>query len=302
MAGVITTGNHPKLLWPGLKALWGRKYDEHKKECVDLFDIESSSMAYEEDVELTGFGLAPVKNQGKSTSYDSEQQQTVARYTHVAYSLGYIITKEDIMDNLYESKSGRYIEALAFSMNQTKENVAALVYNRGFSNTYPGGDGVAMLSASHPTVDGTQSNILSVAADLSEQSIEDLCIQIMNANNSRGLKISLMPKSLHVATANAFEATRILKSPLQNDTANNALNALLEMGSIPKVMVSHYFSDPDAWFVRTNAPRGMVGYQRSAIEFTQDNDFDTENAKAKAYERYTFKFTDFRGIYGSPGA
>lgn len=302
MSGVIGTGNHPKLLWPGLAALWGRKYDEHKKEYVGLFDMETSSQAYEEDVELTGFGLAPVKSQGAAVSFDSEQQQVVTRYTHVAYALGYIITKEEIMDNLYEGKSSRYIEALAFSMNQTKENVAANVYNRGFSNTYPGGDAVAMLSASHPTVNGTQSNILSVAADLSEQSVEDMCIQIMDARNSRGLKISLMPKSLHVATANSFEATRILKSPLQNDTANNALNALLEMGTIPKVMVSHYFTDSDAWFVRTNAPRGLVGYQRSPIEFTQDNDFDTENAKAKAYERYTFKHTDFRGVYGAPGA
>jgi hypothetical protein len=302
MSGVITTGNHPKALWPGIAAWWGRKYNEHNEECSQLFEIMPSSMAYEEDVEVTGFGYAPVKNEGKAASYDSEQQGTVTRYTHVAYSLGYIVTKEEIDDNLYQTVSMRRTEALAFSMRQTKENVAANVYNRAFSGTYPGGDGVAMLSASHPTVNGTQSNIIPVAADLSEQALEDLCIQIMDAKNSRGLDISLMPKSLHVATANAFEATRILKSPLQNNTANNAINALNEMGSIPKVMVSHYFTDADAWFIRTNAPRGMVGFQRVAIEFTRDNDFDTENAKAKAYERYKFGFTDFRGIYGSAGA
>jgi hypothetical protein len=302
MAGVITTGNHPKALWPGIKAWWGRKYNEHPEECKELFDIEGSTQNYEEDVEVTGFGLAPVKNEGKATTYDSETQGTITRYTHIAYSLGYIVTREEIDDDLYEAVSMRRSEALAFSMRQTKENVAANVYNRGFSTTYPGGDGVAMISASHPTVNGTQSNIISVAADLSEQSIEDLCIQIMDAKNSRGLDISLMPKSLHVATANAFEATRILKSPLQNDTANNAINALMEMGSIPKVMVSHYFTDPDAWFIRTNAPRGMVGYTRVPIDFNQDNDFDSENAKAKCYERYKFGFTDFRGIYGSAGA
>ena len=302
MSGVITTGNHPKALWPGIEAWWGRKYDEHMEEFSMLFDMQSSGKNYEEDVEVTGFGLAPVKNQGKATTYDSETQGTVTRYSHIAYSLGYIVTKEEIDDNLYEEVSMRRAEALAFSMRQTKENVAANVYNRGFNASYPGGDGVAMLSASHPTVNGTQSNILSVAADLSEQSIEDLCIQIMNAKNSRGLKISLMPKSLHVATANAFEATRILKSPLQNDSGNNAINALMEMGSIPKIMVSHYFTDADAWFIRTNAPRGMVGYMRTPIEFTQDNDFDSENAKAKCYERYKFGFTDFRGIYGTPGA
>lgn len=299
---VITTGNHPKALWPGIAAWWGRKYDEHTEECSQLFEIVPSSMNYEEDVEVTGFGLAPVKDQGKATSYDSEQQGTVTRYTHVAYSLGYIVTKEEIDDNLYEQVSMRRAEALAFSMRQTKENVAANVYNRAFNSSYAGGDGKEMIADDHPTVNGTQSNILPVAADLSEQSLEDMCIQIMDAKNSRGLKISLMPKSLHVATANAFEATRILKSPLQNDTANNAINALMEMGSIPKIMVSHYFNDPDAWFVRTNAPRGMIGYNRVGIEFTQDNDFDSENAKAKCYERYSFKFTDWRGIYGSPGA
>lgn len=302
MSGVITTGNHPKALWPGIAAWWGRKYDEHAEECSQLFEIVPSSMNYEEDVEVTGFGLAPAKDQGKATSYDSEQQGTVTRYTHVAYSLGYIVTKEEIDDNLYEQVSMRRAEALAFSMRQTKENVAANVYNRAFNSSYAGGDGKEMIADDHPTVNGTQSNILPVAADLSEQSLEDMCIQIMDAKNSRGLKISLMPKSLHVATANAFEAARILKSPLQNDTANNAINALMEMGSIPKIMVSHYFNDPDAWFVRTNAPRGMIGYNRVGIEFTQDNDFDSENAKAKCYERYSFKFTDWRGIYGSPGA
>lgn len=302
MPGVITTGNHPKALWPGIAAWWGRKYEEHKEECVNLFDIGPSTQNYEEDVEVTGFGLAPVKDQGKSTTYDSEQQGTVTRYTHVAYSLGYIVTKEEVDDNLYEAVSMRRSEALAFSMRQTKENVAANVYNRGFNSGFPGGDGVAMISASHPTVNGLQSNILAVAADLSEQAIEDMCIQIMDAKNSHGLDISLMPKSLHVATANYFEACRILKSPLQNDTANNAINALMEKSAIPKVEVSHYFTDPDAWFVRTNAPRGMIGYNRVAIQFTQDNDFDSENAKAKCYERYKFGFTDFRGIYGSAGA
>lgn len=302
MAGVITTGNHPKALWPGIKAWWGRKYDEHKEECSQLFDIEPSTMNYEEDVEVTGFGLAPVKSEGSSTVYDSENQGTVSRYTNVAYSLGYIVTREEIDDNLYETVSMRRAGALAFSMRQTKENVAANIYNRAVDASYTGGDGVTLLNASHPTVNGTQSNLLAVAADLSEASLEDLCIQIMDAKNSRGLDISLMPTMLAVATENAFEATRILKSPLQNDTANNAINALMEMGSIPKIMVSHYFTDPDAWFVRTNAPRGMVGYSRVPIDFTQDNDFDTENAKAKCYERYVFGWTDFRGLYGSPGA
>jgi hypothetical protein len=302
MAGVISTGNHPKALWPGIHDWWGRNYSEHPMECTDLFDVMSSNMAYEEEVEATGFGLAPVKPQGSSTSYDSETQGTVTRYTHVAYSLGYIVTREELADNLYEKVSKRRAQALAFSMRQTKENVCANVYNTGFT-TFTGGDGVAMLSASHPCLNGNQSNILGVAADLSEASIEDLCVQIANAKNSRGLAISLMPQTLHIAPANMFEATRILKSQLQSNSANNDINALNSMNVLPGgVKVNHYFTDTDAWFIRTNSPNGMTLFQREAAEFTQDNDFDTDNAKAKGYERYSPGFSDFRGVYGSAGA
>ncbi len=302
MSGVITTGNHPSALWPGIKAWWGRRYNEHQEEYTQLYDMESSSQNYEKDVELTGFGLAPVKAQGASVIYDSELQGTISQYVHVAYALGYIVTKEELDDGLYEEVSKRRAQALAFSMRQTKENVAANRYNRAFNTSYTYGDGKAMCVSDHPTVDGTQSNVLAVAADLSELSLEDMTIQIMNATNSKGLKINLMPKSLHLATANYFNVERILKSQLQNDTANNAVNVLKTMGTIPQVVVSHYFSDPDAWFIRTNAPRGMIGYNRVPIQFTRDNDFDTENAKAKNYERYSFGLTDFRGIYGTPGA
>ena len=301
--GVIATGNHPKALWPGIKAWWGRVYDEHSEEYTDLFDKDTSRMHYEEDVQVTGFGLAPVKAQGKTVSYDSEVQGYVKRYTHVVYGLGYIVTREELDDGLYATVSKRRAQALAFSMRQTKENVAAQVYNRAFNSTYTGGDGVELCATNHPSKAGTWQNELTAAADLSEASLEDMIILIMGATNDRGLKISLMPKSLHVHRSDWFEANRILKSVLQNDTGNNAVNVLRSTNAIPGgIKVNHYFSDTDAWFLRTNAPRGMIMYQRRAVEFTQDNDFDTENAKAKSTERYSFGWTDPRGIYGSPGA
>ena len=232
MAGVITTGNHPKALWPGIKAIWGRQYDEHQTEYTDLFEVDSSTQAYEEDFEVTGFGLAPMKPEGTSVAFDSETQGTVSRYTHVAYALGYIVTKEELDDNLYEQVSKRRAPALAFSMRQTKENVAANIYNKAFTSGL-GGDGKVLIAADHPSRSGDQSNILGTAADLSEASIEDMIIQIMGATNSRGLKISLMPKSLHVHRNDWFEANRILKSVLQNDTANNATNALKATNALP---------------------------------------------------------------------
>jgi hypothetical protein len=298
---VITTSNHPKLLWPGIKAIWGRKYAEHQTEFTDLFDEDTSDKAYEEDVEATGFGLAPVKPQGSSIAYDSESQGTVTRYTHIAYALGYIVPHEELMDNKYEEVSRRRAAANAFSMRQTLEIVAANIYNRGFNSSYTYGDGKELFATDHPTLDGTQSNELAVAADLSQAAIEDLLIQIMNAKNSRGMRIKLMPQSLHVPPQLVFEARRILMSELQSDTAENAVNVL--KGQFPKgVKVNHYFDDSDAWFIRTNAPRGQIHYEREKIQFFQDNDFDTRNAKAASYMRHSFGSSDFRGAYASQGA
>ena len=303
MAGVITTGNHPKALWPGIAAWWGRVYDEHVTEYTDLFTTEGSSRSYEEDVQVTGFALAPVKSEGQAVTYDSETQGYVSRYTHVAYALGYIVTYEELQDNLYEMVSKRRSQALAFSMRQTTENVGANVYNNGFDANFLGGDSSAMLVTDHSTLSGNQSNILATAADLSEASIEDLIIQIMGATNARGLKISLMPEKLLIPRQSWFEANRILNSVLQNDTANNAINVLKATNAMPQgIAVNHYFTDTDAWFVRTNAPRGLIHYQREATSFSQDNDFDTSNAKAKCYQRESFKWTDWRGIFASPGA
>lgn len=303
MAGVITTGNHPKALWPGMRMFWGRQYDEHKQEWSEIFETESSEKNYEEDTEVTGFGLAPVKAQAGSVSFDSESQGPTKRYTHVTYGLGYIVTREEQEDNLYETVSKRRIKALAFSIRQTEETVAANVLNRGFNASFPGGDGVAMISASHPTIAGNQSNVLATAADFSEASLEDLIIQIMLAQNSRGLKISLMPKKLVVPPNIAFDAERVTKATLQSGTANNDPNAIKSMGMLPGgVCVNHYLTDTDAFFVTTNAPAGLMRMNRRKTEFKQDSDFDTENAKAKATVRFSVGHTDWRGIYGTPGA
>ena len=300
---VLTTGQIAKLLWPGLNARWGLTYAEHPKEYPDLVDIESSEMSYEEDQELTGLGLAPIKPQGEATVYDSFKQGFTARYTHIAYALGFMITHEAIKDNLYEKIGMQRTGSLGFSMRQTKENVVANMYNRGFNAAYTGADGVAMISTAHPMEGGTYSNRLAVDADMSEASLEDMVIQIGQATNARGLKIALQAKSLHVPIALQFEAARILKSVLQNDTANNAINALRAMGAFPDgVKLNHYFTDPDAFFIRTNAPEGLKLFQREEATFDQDGEFQTKNLMYQAYERYSTGWTDPRGVYGSPGA
>ena len=298
----ITTGSHPKALWPGIKAWWGRSYEEHLPEYPDLFEQDTSDKAYEEEPEITGFGLAPEKPQGQQIFYDTEIQGPVSRYTHVAYALGYIVTFEELRDDLYEVVARRRAQQLAFSMRQTKENILAAVYNQGFNTAYSGADGTSLFSATHPTLSGNQSNLLTVAADLSETAVEDLVIQIMQMTNNRGLKISGLPQSLNVPPQLLFEANRIYHSVLQNDTANNAINVLRATGTFPKgIKVNHYFSSATAWFIRTYIPRGIQYFERDRISYDQDNDFDSKNAKAACYERYSAGWSDFRGAFGTPG-
>ena len=304
MAGVINTGSHPKLLWPGIHAIWGQMYDQHPTEYTDLYETQGSTRAYEQDVQVTGFGLAPVKGQGASIQYDSEMQGWVTTYAHVAYALGYIVTKEELDDNLYKEVSTRRAKANAFSMTQTIENVAAFLYNNAFNSTYyTTPDGQPLISAAHVNPSGgTFSNALTPGADLSEAALEDICIQLMNATQDRGLRISVMPKSLHIPTQEWFNANRILMSVLQANTGNNSINVLKATNAFPEgIKMNHYFTNPNAWFVRTNIPNGMQFFWRTKPTFDQDNDFDTKNAKAASYMRFSQGCTDPRGIYGSSG-
>jgi hypothetical protein len=299
---VITSGAHPKAVWPGVHAWFGAKYAEHGDQNAKLFDVKSSTQKYEELVEQTGFGVAPVKAEGSSTAYDSHAQGITSRGTNVAYSLGYIVTKEEKADNLYEAVSMQRAASLAFSMATTRNIVGANVYNRAFTAGYTGGDGVVLGSAAHPSLAGNQSNILATAADLSEAALEDMTIQIMDAKNSKGLQIALQPKTLIIPTALVYEAQRILKSLGRSGTADNDLNALNSLSVIPEVVVNNYLTDSDAWFIRTNAPSGMCWFDREPVQFTKDEDFDTDNAKAKAYMRFVPFWGDWRGVYATPGA
>ena len=302
--GVINTSSHPRLLWPAIHALWGQVYDEYADEYVDLYNQESSDKAYELDVQVTGFGLAPVKGQGAPIQYDSEVQGPTTTYQHIAYALGYMVTYEEMKDNLYEEVSRRRVRANAFSMRQTIENVAAFLYNNAFASTYfTTADGVALCSASHVnTTGGTYSNILNPAADLAESSLEDMAVQIMGVQTDRGLLTSINPKTLHIARQEWFNANRILKSVLQPDTASNNINVLNATNAFPGgIKLNHYFTSAHAWFVRTDVPQGMTMFWREKPNFDQDNDFDTKNTKAASYMRLSVGCTDPRGIFGSNG-
>lgn len=302
MSGIITTGSFPKALWPGVKKWYGQTYNDYPVEYTELFDTFKSDKSFEEIVGTSGLGLAVQKGEGQPVTYDSEEQGFVSRAQHVNYGLGFIITEEMMDDDQYMLVGERRSKALARSMRQTKEIVAANMYNRAFNTSYVGGDGKAMIVSDHPNVSGgTYSNVIATAADLSEASLEQAVIDIEGFTDDRGLLIAVRPKCLIIPRQLAFEAQRILKSELRVNTANNDPNVLRMQGSIPKVVVNHYLTDTDAWFLRTSV-EGLHYFERKADAFAQDNDFDTSNAKFKATGRYSFIWSDARTIYGSPGA
>ena len=298
----ITTGSFAKDLWPGVNTWYGNKYAEYPVEHLDIFDKETSTKAFEEEVGAAMFGLAPIKTEGASISYDTAEQAFIDRYTHITYALGFMISREMHDDGISFTEALRRAKALAFSIRQTQETVGANILNNAFtSGTY--GDGSYLCVSDHANKSGsTWSNILATAVDLSEASLEQACIDIAGFTDDRGLKIAVRPQKLIIPKELVFEAERILKSPLRFDMANNDINAIKSIGMIPQVVVNHYLSDTDAWFIKTDCPDGMKYFERRAPEFKLDDEFDTETGKFKSSFRGSWGCTDKRGIFGSPGA
>lgn len=297
---VITTGSHPKALWPGVHAWVMGKYDKHPTFYSRVFTVENSTMAYEEDVQFNAFPLASEKSEGASVAYSGHVQGGTKRYTHIAYSNGFIVTEEEKDDNLYLSRAFRRGEMLAQSFVITKEMVHANIFNRAFNTAYTGIDGKALCVADHTSDSGSQSNV--IASDLNETAIEDMLTAIATATNAQGHPIALTGKRLICAPGNELNAHRILKSTLQSGTANNDVNAIRSMGLLPEGIIANpYHTDPDAWFIQTNALNGLMSFQRTPYKFAQDSDFDTGNLRHKGSERYSGGWTEWRSVWGSPG-
>ena len=292
-----------KELEPGLNALFGLEYKNYADEHTEIFDIENSDRAFEEEVMLSGFANASVKPEGSSVNYDTAQESFTARYTHETLALAFSITEEAIEDNLYDRLASRYTKALARSMANAKQVKGANVLNNAFDSSFTGGDGVELCSAVHPIIAGTFKNELSTSADLNETSLEQALIDIAAMTDERGLKIAAKGVKMIIPSALQFTAERLMKSQGRVGTADNDINAVANMGMIPQgYVVNHYLTDTDAFFIKTDVPNGLKMFVRAPVKTSMEGDFETGNVRYKARERYSFGFSDPRGIFGSPGA
>ena len=303
----ISRAQLAKELEPGLNSLFGLSYDEYNREYEEIFSIEDSNRAFEEEVLITGFGSAPTKSEGQGVSFDNASESYSARYPHDTVALAFALTEEAVEDNLYDSLGKRYVKALAKSMANTKEVKGADVLNNAFSSSFTGGDGKSLIATDHPlSGGGSAANRATSMADLNETSLEDALIDISGFTDDRGLTISVQATKMIVPSELVFVAERILNSNLRTGTSDNDLNAVKSTGVLPGgYSVNHYLTDPDAFFLLTSVTDqgdGLKMFQRSAMETSMEPDFATGNIRYKARERYSFGFSDWRGIYGSQGA
>lgn len=301
---ILTRAQFAKQLIPGLNAIFGTAYKSIDNEHTPLFDVEKSDRSFEEEVLMTGFGTAPVKTEGDQVFFDTASEAWTSRYTHETVAMAFAITEEAIEDNLYGTTGKMKANAMGRAMANAKQVKAANVFNNGFSTSalYAGGDGKPLFASDHPTLAaGNQSN--RVSSDLSETALESALINISLTKDDRGLLIGARAVSLHIAPQNQFVAHRILFSDLRVGTADNDTNAMKDMGLFSRgYNVNHRFTDPNAWFIRTDVPNGTKMFVRAPLATKDDVDFLTGNMRYKARERYSFGFSDWRGIFGSPGA
>ena len=300
----ISRAQLAKELEPGLNALFGMEYGRYENQHSEIYTTESSDRAFEEEVMLSGFGAAPVKQEGSGVSFDDANESFTARYNHETIALAFAITEEAVEDNLYDRISARYTRALARSMAHTKQVKAAAVLNNAFDSSVTGGDGKELCATDHPLITGgTFANEPSVAADLNETSLEDALISIAGFVDERGLKIALRGTKLIIPRQLQFTAERIMSSVLRPATSDNDVNAVRSMGMLPQgYTVNDFLTDTDAFFIMTDTPRGFLHFERTPLSTNMEADFDTGNMRYKARERYSFGFSDPRCVFGSPGA
>jgi hypothetical protein len=292
-----------KELEPGLNALFGLEYKRYDNEHAEIYDTENSDRAFEEEVMLSGFGNAQTKAEGQGVSFDDAQETFTSRYQHETIALAFAITEEAIEDNLYDRLASRYTKALARSMANTKQVKAAATLNNAFDANFKGGDGKELCATDHPTIAGSFKNELATSADLNETSLEQSLIDIAAMTDERGLKIAARGVKMIIPSELQFTAERLMKSQGRVGTADNDINAIASMGMVPQgYVVNHYLTDSDAFFIKTDVPNGLKMFVRAPIKTAMEGDFDTGNVRYKARERYSFGFSDPRGIFGSPGA
>jgi hypothetical protein len=288
---------------PILNEVFDGVYEQRADEWKMVFrEQKGIPRNYHEEPVLYGFGAAPELPDGMAVSYQSGGVLFLQRYLYKVYGLAFSLTKVLVEDGDHIRIGQTYAKHLAQSLIETKETLSANVLNRSFNAAYSGGDGVALISTSHPIVNGTFSNQLTTPANLSQTSLEQMLIQIRNAVDNNGKRIRLTPTQIVTGPSNVFQAETLLKSVLRSGTADNDINPVKSMGLLVKGQANlSRITSSTAWWIQTDAPEGLKLLMRRGLEKSMEGDFETDSMRYKATERYTVGWTDPRGLYGTAG-
>lgn len=288
---------------PILSEVFDGIYDQRDDEWSQVFrEQRGIPRAYHEEPVLYGFGAAPELPDGTPVTYTQGGTLYIKRYAYKVYGLAFALTKVLVEDADHIRVGQIYSKQLAMALIETKETLCANILNRAFNSSYVGGDQVSLVSASHPVIGGTQSNLLTTAAALSQTSTEQMLIQIRQARDSNGKRIRLKPRKFVLSPNNVFQGERILKSVLDPSNATNAINAVRSMGLLNEGQANlSRLTSTTAWWIQTDAPEGLKLMMRRRLDRNMEGDFETDSMRYKATERYIPGWTDWRSIYGTPG-
>jgi hypothetical protein len=303
MENTMRSTDFRSIVEPILSEEFNGVYDQRADEWKQVFrQATGTPRAYHEEPVLFGFGAAPELPDGMPVTYQSGGVLFIKRYVYRVYGLAFALTKVLVEDGDHIRIGQTYAKHLAQSLIETKETLSANILNRSFNTSYLGGDGKALTVSDHPIQGGTFSNVLTTSAALSQTSLEQMLIQIRNAVDNNGKRIKLMPKKLILAPANIFQGEVILKSVLRTGTANNDINPINSMGLLSEGQANiSRLTSTTAWWVQTDAPEGLKLLMRRPLEKSMEGDFETDNMRYKATERYDLGWTDPRCVYGTPG-
>lgn len=293
----INVGSLAKAQMPGIRDFFGMEYNRHPDQYSRIFVTKQSNKNFEEEVNMKGFGGGgAVIPEGGDVQFETSSIGPVKRYTHIKVGKAFMITEEALDDTQYPMLIKSFSGSMGHNMKQTKETTAANILNRANNSSYASGwDSVELSSALHLlSGGGTASNELATAANLSEASLEQALIDIGGFVDDAGLKMQADGQLLIIPRQLRFEADRILKSPLKNDTAENAINAV--RGYLDYT-VNNFLTSSSKWFVKTDVLNGLTHYVRKPLTISDETDFSSNNMKFKFIERYCFGWSDWRGLF-----
>ena len=306
----VVRGAFAPLLVPGARKVFVDDYNELPADYPQVFNVETSSKAFEDDLVMTGLPIAVYKPEGEEIAFDRPVFRGKVRYLHAGYGLGYEITQEAVEDDQYAALNSQGATNLARSVREAESVSAWNILNNSFSTVIVY-DGQPLISAAHTGVGGfTFSNTPAAPEDLSTSALKSSSERFFNMRNDRGLHVSLMASNLIVPVGNWWIAQEILGTQVvlggpAGETgsiiSDDVVNVVTSMGLVP--MKSPYITDQDAWWV--TAPKSqhkMNFFWRRTPQDVSGDDLRAGLAWFGITARWSTGATDWRGVDGSEGA